>query len=533
MKTTIQFCGAAGTVTGSCYWIRHYGRNFLIDCGIFQGSKTLKALNYDKFPFNPESIDFVLLTHAHMDHSGLIPKLIKNGFMGKVHATEGTRDLLSFMLPDSGYIHETEVAFLNRRNRQRGMDDVAPIYTQADAEKSISRFVDVDYEEWRDLGEGIRARFWNAGHILGAASIELELSQKNTSDKPIRLLFSGDIGPEHKLFHPDPIGPRNLDYLICEATYGDRLRENLKPAERRHRLGQVISQALAGEGVLVIPAFSVERTQELLADISLLMRQKSIKESMVFLDSPMAIRATRTFARHADSLEDIGKNGDLFENENFVFTKTVEESKNINMYKSGVIIIAASGMCDAGRIRHHLKRRLWDRNTTVLMVGYQAPGTLGSILLSGKKAVRIQGEDIKVRAHIKTLDIYSGHADANGLQEWVLNRLPIHRAVFLTHGEPGALEVLQKRLIDAGLSPDHVLIPNLDDEYELTATTALKQRPDHKPRLAVVAAAKLDWHNDLAQLSLDIREELENAADEKSKQKILRRLRRALDNESA
>ncbi len=519
-------------VTGSCYLVRHNGLCFLVDCGMFQGSKTLKELNYGEFPFEPESIDFVLLTHAHIDHSGLIPKLIKKGFAGRVFATEGTRDLLSFMLPDSGYIQETEVTYLNRRNEQRGLPPVTPIYTQEDGEKAIEHFDLIDYQAWRDLGHGVRVHFWNAGHILGAASIEIELAPKETEGDNIRLLFSGDIGPEYKLFHPDPVGPSDIDYVICEATYGDRERKTIPPAERRKKLARVVSKALSNGGTLVIPAFSVERTQELLADISLLMSSGAIEEHIVFLDSPLAIRATKTFSRHAGNLEDIAPDGDLFKNGNFVFTRTVEESKKINQYKGGAIIIAASGMCEAGRIRHHLKRRLWDKNATVLMVGYQAPGTLGSLLLAGKKAVRIQGEDIKVRAHIRELDVYSGHADAAELQEWILKRMPIRRGVFLTHGDPGAREALSARLAQSGLSEDRVFLPALDDEFELL-TVPVKEKLQTKPRLDPAVVARLDWHNDLAQLSLDIRDELDAAADERSRQKIIRRLRRALEAKPA
>ena len=528
MKTTLKFCGAAGTVTGSCYWLQHNGRSFLIDCGMYQGSKTLKELNYGDFPFDPASIDFVLLTHAHIDHSGLIPKLVNKGFGGRIYTTEGTRDLLSFMLPDSGYIQESEVRFLNRRNEQRGKKLVSPIYTQAEAENSVERIDVVDYAKWRDFGGGVRVRFWNAGHILGSASIELELTQKNSKHPPMHLLFSGDLGPEHKLFHPDPDGPIDIDYLVCESTYGDRSRPSFSPAERRQRLAETITQAMSDQGVLVIPAFSVERTQELLADISLLMRDKTIEEFIVFLDSPMAIRATQTFGKHASELEDIDANGDLFKNENFVFTRSVEESKKINQYQNGVIIVAASGMCEAGRIRHHLKRRLWDQNSTILIIGYQAPGTLGALLLAGKKAVRIQGEDIKVRAHIKKLDIYSGHADADELEDWARDRAPIRRAVFLTHGDPRALEAFHQRLLKMELGEADIIIPKLDDEFTLTASD-LQKVVAPKSRLADVALAQLDWHNDLAQLSLDIRDEIEKAADEKSRGKIIRRLRRALE----
>jgi len=389
----------------------------------------------------------------------------------------------------------------------------------------------VDYDSWFYPCNGVRARFWNAGHILGSASIELELADETDSRNPIRTVFSGDIGPEHKLFHPDPAGPDSVDYLVCEATYGDRIRNPLTPQDRRNRLGKAINEAIgAGEGVLVIPAFSVERTQELLIDIGLLLREQAIRDSLVFLDSPLAIKATETFARYAEELEDVAHAEAFLFKDNFVFTRGVDESKRINNYKNNIIIIAASGMCEAGRIRHHLKRRLWSPNATVMMIGYQAPGTLGALLLEGKKSVRIQGETIKVHAKVKDLDIYSGHADAQGLEDWVLDRLPVRSNVFLTHGEPPALTALQNRLIEAGISADRIIVPDLDDEFELAPRHAEKQKPVNKPRLEPAAVSRLDWHNDLAQLSMDIVDELEKAADEKSRQKLLRRLRRALEN---
>lgn len=532
MTASIKFCGAAGTVTGSCFWIRDGSFSFLIDCGMYQGSKTLKALNYEDFPFEPNEIDFVLLSHAHIDHSGLMAKLIKQGFTGPVFATEGTRDLVAFMWPDSGYIQESEVRFLNRRRQQKGEATVEPIYSQGDAHAAVKQVEVVDYGTWFEPCKGVRSRFWNAGHILGSASIEIELTGTASDDEPVRLLFSGDIGPEHKLFHPDPDGPDNIDYLICESTYGDRIRRSLSPEHRRQSLGKAIKDAVGdGEGVLVIPAFSVERTQELLLDIGLLLKEGKIHDSLVFLDSPLAIKATKTFAQYAEELEDINHAEALLFNDNFVFTNDADESKKINQYQNNIIIIAASGMCEAGRIRHHLKRRLWTENATVMIVGYQAPGTLGALLLAGKKAVRIQGETVKVNAKIKELDIYSGHADANGLEEWVLDRLPVRRNIFLVHGEPNALDGFKTRLATAGISEDRIIIPDLDDEFLLAGDRAEKPKASRQPRIAPMSASNLDWHNDLAQLSMDIVDELEGAADEKSRQKILRRLRRALEGE--
>ncbi len=530
MSLRTKFCGAAGTVTGSCYWIEHEKGAFIVDCGMFQGSKTLKELNYGAFPFPAEKADFVLLTHAHIDHSGLLPKLMGNGFRGKVFATEGTKDLLRFMLPDSGYIQEMEVSFLNRRNRQRGRDAVEPIYTSEDGETAAENIVARDYQRWFEPGPGVRARFWNAGHILGSASIEIEIETGDEKQRILRLLFSGDIGPDHKLFHPDPDAPSNLDYVICEATYGARKRPNLKPDARRKILAGLVKEAMGRGGVLVIPAFSVERTQELLADLSLLMKKGEIEERLVFLDSPLAIKATEVFERHAEDLEDIDANGELFRNPAFHFTRTVEESKAINNYTNGAIIIAASGMCEAGRIRHHLKRRLWDERNTVLLTGYQAPGTLGAIIEAGAKAVRIQGEEVRVKAHVEATDIYSGHVDADGLFDWMNARKPVTRGVFLTHGETEALNALHDRLVAAGFEEDRVIIPHLDDEVDLLGKGGIAERAGPR-RLGHHAMVDLDWHNDLAKLSLDIRGALEEAADERSRDVILRRLRRALEEE--
>ncbi|MBI1366831.1 MAG: MBL fold metallo-hydrolase [Alphaproteobacteria bacterium] len=530
MSMILKFCGAAGTVTGSCYWVRHAKGSFLVDCGMFQGSKTLKALNYGDFPFDPKELDFVLLTHAHIDHSGLFPKLLRRGFRGRAFATSGTKDLLAYMLPDSGYIQETEVAFLNRRNAQKGIAPVEPIYTRSDGEEAAARIDAIDYETWFEPGAGVTARLWNAGHILGSASIELEVDSNRRSARKMRMLFSGDIGPKHKLFLPDPSAPSGFDYVFSESTYGARRRKNPAPEERRERLGEVLSTALGRGGVVVIPAFSVERTQELLADIAVLLNRRMINQALVFLDSPLAIKATEVFARHSEELEDVGPDDALFQHPSFHFTSSVEESKAINRYENGVIIIAASGMCDAGRIRHHLKVRLPSPKNTVLLTGYQAQGTLGALLESGKKAVRIQGEDVRVNAPIEKVDFYSGHVDGEGLCKWVCARRPIKRATFLVHGEEEGLTMLRERLLGVGFDADRVIIPRLDDEVDLLGEGGIAARAGPK-RLSPEAVAAPDWHNDLAQLSLDIRDQLDRAADERSRKIILRRLRRALEEE--
>lgn len=525
----ITFCGAAGTVTGSCYWMKTDQCQFLVDCGMFQGTKTLKQLNYGSFPFAPAEIDFVLLTHAHIDHSGLLPKLVKNGFRGPIFTTHGTRDLLGYMLPDSGYIQETEVERLNRRNAHRGRPLVTPIYTRDDALASLENFSTVDYESWLEVGRGVRARFWNAGHILGAASIEVEVDA-NRQDKRIdRILFSGDIGPEHKLFHPDPDAPENWDYICCEATYGGRSRQNTTPDNRRALLADEVNTALKKGGNLLIPAFAVERTQELLLDLTVLFDAGRIPDAPVFLDSPLAIRATEVFAKNATALEDTDTVSTLFKRHNIRFTESVEESKAIARITGGAIIMAGSGMCEAGRIRHHLKNNLWRSEATVMLVGYQAQGTLGSLLSQGAKSVKIMGEAIKVGAAIRQIDVYSGHADGPALVKWVKARLPVKSAIFLTHGEEKSLSALQQDLVKSGVPEDQIVIPQLDDVIDLKGRDG-KVRFRRKPhRLAKDVVQELDWHNDLADFTLRLRDQLDAAADDKRRKVILRRVNRALE----
>lgn len=527
MSIVLQFLGAAGTVTGSCYLVRHPGGQFLIDCGLFQGTKTLKQLNYDPFPFDPGALDFVLLTHAHIDHSGLLPKLAKAGYAGPIHATRATARLLGFMLPDSAAIQESEVERLNRRNAQRGRSQVAPIYTSEHAEAVLTQLREVGYQEWVELGHGVEARFWNAGHILGSASIEIRIATGRTDQRLLRLLFSGDIGPEHKLFHPDPDGPEDLDYVVCEATYGARTRPHLDDEARRAVLQAEVSAALRRGGNLLMPAFAVERTQELLADLCALFDRGALPKAPVFIDSPLAIRATDTFRALAADLEDLASGGDPFRRPNIRFTESPEESRAIDRFASGAIIMAASGMCDAGRIRHHLKRHLWRQDSTVLITGYQPVGTLGQLLLAGKRSVRIHGEEVAVRAAIREIDVYSGHADGEQLAEWIDARLPLRRGLFLVHAEDEGREALKERLTARGLAPDRILAPQLDDAFDLFGDPLPTARPGPR-RLPREALSRLDWHNDYAQLLLDLREALDRAADERARGILLRRLRRAL-----
>lgn len=520
------FHGGAGTVTGSCYLIAHDRGRFLVDCGLFQGPKSVRELNYRPLPFAPDQIDFLLLTHAHIDHIGLVPKLCLAGFAGPIHATAATIDLASFMLPDSGHIQESEVERLNRRNRKRGRPPVTPIYTRADAEACLGQMESRDYASWFEPGPGVRARFWNAGHILGSASIELEIAQNDGA--PVRLLLSGDLGPDEKVFHLAPDAPAGFDYLVCESTYGDRDRADASVEQRRAALGREIADALGRGGNLLIPAFAVERTQELLHDIGVLLAERRIPKTPVYLDSPLANNATQVFIRHAAALEDIDLDeAALFRDPSFHFVESVEESKALNQIAGGAIIIAASGMCDAGRIRHHLKHNLWRPGATVLMVGYQAPGTLGHLLLAGEKAVRIHGEEVAVKAQIRAIGNYSAHADQKELVAWVQARLPVAAGIFLSHGEDRARSALRAELVAAGCDADAILLPGLDEAFSLAPAA----RPAGRRVLHRVDEAQLreDWHNDYARLLLALGRTLERLADDAARRDLLRRLGEALD----
>lgn len=525
----IRFHGAAGTVTGSCQLVEFGTVKVLVDCGLFQGSKTEKELNYRPFPFEPDEIDAVILTHAHIDHSGLLPKLAKLGYDGPIFATPATTDLCSVMLPDSAHIQESEVEQLNRRNLRRGRHPVTPIYTAHDADIAVTLFRQVPHGSWETAANGVRFRFWNAGHLLGSASVEMEI---NVSPSPLRLLFSGDIGPHHKLLQFDARAPSGWDYVICESTYGNVEREEASDTTRRNILRSEVKAATHPNGALIIPSFAVERTQELLTDLVYLMETGAIAKSPIIIDSPLATRASEIFRRHASELE----NGDLLikaiQARNVRFTETAEQSKAIDFIKGFHIVIAASGMCEAGRIRHRLKNWLWRDEGTVLLVGYQAAGTLGRVLEEGAPVVRIQGDDIRVRAQIRRLDIYSGHADGKELAEWVRARQPISGAVFLVHGEDDALAGLEERL-SAFLPKERLIRPHLDAAFRLEAQGAVEiSEALPPPRIDPVRAGRTDWHNDFQELVLDLQDELAKAADDKARGVVIRKLQRALKEEA-
>jgi metallo-beta-lactamase family protein len=520
----LRFHGASGCVTGSCYLIEHGAARVLVDCGMFQGSKTEKELNYRPFPFPVDSLDAVLLTHAHIDHSGLLPKLVKAGYRGPIWATPATRDLCSVMLPDSGHVQEMEVENLNRRNLRRGRPPVTPIYTAEEGAATVDAFRAVRYHEWFDVAAGVRARFWNAGHLLGSGSIEVELSGRG---KPLRILFSGDIGPDNKLLHPDPEAPADFDFALCESTYGNVDRVETTDELRRKFLADVVRKAAKAGGALLIPSFAVERTQEVLIDLVHLMDRAEVPQATVYVDSPLATKATAIFAAHAGDIEGGAEAAKAFASRRVKFTESAEQSKALDRLREFHVVIAGSGMCDAGRIRFRLKNWLWREEATVLMVGFQAQGTLGRILLDGASTVRIQGDDIKVRARILSMDHYSGHADGPELVAWVRERLPIAHQVFLVHGEDPAFAGFRGRLAGV-LRSDQVVVPSIDQTYELTPSGARVIETGVAPRIRPQSPGHLDWNNDLSKLQLDINDAIRGAGDDKARAVVIRRLRRAL-----
>lgn len=524
MTVELTFHGAAGCVTGFCARLVTPKAVVLVDCGMFQGSKTLKALNYGPFPFEAGSVDAVLLTHAHIDHSGLLPKLMRAGFGGPIYATAATRDLCAVMLPDAGDIQESEVRQLNRRNERRGRDPVEPIYTARDGERTLKLFNTVKLNREVAVAPGVTAVFWEAGHILGGTSIEVRIE---TEEGPLTILFSGDLGPGGRDYAPDPQGPTGVDHLVLESTYGARVRPSLDPASRRRLLAREINEAKAAGGPLIIPAFAVERSQELLADLLTLMQGGDIPETDIFLDSPLAIEATEVF-RKRGWMRAAGRNPfeELRAGERLKFLKEPWESDQLDRLGGWRIVMAASGMCEAGRIRKHLKRHLWDRRATVLIPGFQASGTLGRLLVEGARQVKIQGDDIAVRARIRSLDVYSGHADAAGLAAWAVARGPVAGEVFLAHGEPDALEALRARLTAKDFAPERVVIPDLDGRFTLTRARA---EPLASPaRLAARAASAADWHNLRARLLLDLDARLERESSDEAREALLQRLATSL-----
>ena len=430
----LTFLGATGTVTGSKYLVTAGSKKLLIDCGLFQGFKQLRLRNWEALPFDPAGIDAVILTHAHLDHSGYLPLLVRDGFAGKIYATPATRDLCRILLPDSGYLQEEDADYANRHHFSKHAPAL-PLYTREDAERSLRSFRAVEFGSAFDLGEGATFQFIPAGHLLGAASVSLAC--RGTS-----LLFSGDLGRYHDLLMNPPSDIRRADYLVVESTYGDRLHD---PDDPTKILAEVINRTAARGGVIVIPAFAVGRAQAVLYAIYLLKEKGAIPDIPVFLNSPMAIEATGLYDQHPgehrlnpDQCRAMAAAAHQ--------VQSVEESRRVNALRDPMIVVSASGMATGGRVLHHLKAFAPDPRNTILFTGFQAGGTRGASMVGGAKTIKIHGEQIPVRAEVVLLDQLSAHADAGEILDWLGRFEAAPRQTFITHGEPAAADALRRRI---------------------------------------------------------------------------------------
>ena len=486
----ITFLGATKEVTGSNFLVEGAGKKFLVDCGLFQGNAQTELENEEDFMYDVHDIDFMLLTHAHIDHSGRIPKLYKEGYRNPIIATKATCDLCSIMLPDSGHIQEIEIEWKNRKRKREGRESLPPLYTAEEAIESLELFKPVMYDEIVDLDENIKARFNDAGHMLGSSMIEIWITENGETKK---IVFSGDIGNNDIPLLSSPTMIESADYLIMESTYGNRL--HMQNNNKAEILLNIVSETLNNGGKVIVPTFAVGRTQEILYEINKSKEQnkenkeftekyKTFMQAKVFVDSPLAISATEVFKKNMDVFNDNVKkeieNGDNpFEFPDLNFTRTADESKALNELDEPCIILSASGMCEVGRIKHHLKHNLWDPKNTIVFVGYQAQGTLGRSIVDGAKKVKIFGEEIAVNARIEYIEGYSGHADQEWLLNYVYSFINKPRHIFLVHGEKEGQVVLKEKLLENTNIP--VTIPDFGDVYELNDKLELiekKEIPD-------------------------------------------------------
>ncbi|TAN25195.1 MAG: MBL fold metallo-hydrolase [Castellaniella sp.] len=445
----LSFLGAAREVTGSCFLVETADLRFLVDCGMVQGGRAAAVRNREPFPFDPASIDFVLLTHAHIDHSGLLPKLTRAGFKGPIYATPATVDLVGVMLPDSAHIQEGDAQREARRSQAKTV--APPVYTLQDARECLRQMRGIAHDREFAPGVGVRVRFRDAGHILGSAIIEVWATERG---KPTKLVFSGDLGQPGRPILRDPTPIADADILVIESTYGDRLHEDFLATEED--MVRIVEETLfARGGNVIVPAFAVGRTQEVLYHLHRLTREGRLRQLKVFVDSPMATEATRITREHLELFDEQARQLAEWHARGedlpyLHFTGSVEESMALNRIRSGAIIISASGMCDAGRIRHHLRHNLPRRECSVLFSGFQAQGTLGRRLIEGAERVRLFGEDIPVRAAIHNVGGLSAHADQKALLDWARGFAQAPARTFVVHGEPPTAqtfaELLQRQL---------------------------------------------------------------------------------------
>jgi metallo-beta-lactamase family protein len=463
----IGFHGAAQTVTGSRHLLHINGHRLLLDCGLYQGHRDDTYSRNRNFPFDPAGVDAVILSHAHIDHSGNLPHLVGQGFGGPIHATFATRGMTDMMTRDAGHIQEEDAAFLNRRRRRKGQPLIEPLYTAADAEKATHQLTGHPYDQAFEPIPGVQARFIEAGHILGSAGVVLDIDD---SGNPLRLMFSGDIGRVGLPLLRDPVLPSQVDYLIMECTYGDRLHDS--PDKAYEALHAVASETFKKGGKLIIPAFAVGRTQSLVYYLHQMIERHALPDIPVFVDSPLAINVTALYREHPECFDEETRqfiqadpHGAALGFDHLKYTLSVEESKAINDTHGPAVIISASGMAEVGRILHHLKNNIENPNNTILITSWMAPNTLGRRLSEGATEVRIFGEPYKVKARVASIDGLSAHADQTALVAYARATMASVKHIFLVHGEAGPAAALTEKLADGGL--DTVTYPELNQEIEI------------------------------------------------------------------
>ena len=509
----ITFMGAARCVTGSCTLIETEGKKILVDCGMRQGRDAKNAPADNGFAFDAATIDAVFLTHAHIDHSGYIPLLVKKGFSGPVYCTGATARLCSIMFPDAGHIQEMEIEWENRKRRRAGKPELEPLYSVEDAKKATKQLKPMDYDERATVLDGIDVRFVDAGHLLGSSSIELFIKD---GGKDRKLVFSGDIGNKDKPIIKDPVYINDADLVFMESTYGNRLHD--KNIDTTNQLKETLIKALARGGNIVIPSFAVGRTQEVLYEISVMLEEGSVpglEKVPVYIDSPLGIAATEIFESSSKGYYDEeamaykAEGVDFFSFDTLVVAESVDESKAINFDERPKIIISSSGMCEAGRIKHHLKHNLWREDSTVIFVGYQAIGTLGRRILDGNKTVKIFGEEITVKANIERIEGFSGHADRDGLLEWIGNFPKSIEKVFVMHGEEEVSASFAEKLAGLGYN---VVVPDLFDTFNTEKMVKIAvgvQKERYEERMPdVIADLRRKIETSDAQLAAKMKREL-------------------------
>ena len=509
----ITFLGAAKTVTGSNFLVEAAGKKFLVDCGMYQGKVTHELENTDPFLYNVHDIDFMILTHAHIDHSGRIPKLYNEGYRNKVYATKATCDLCEIILPDSGHIQEVEIGWKNKKRIRESLDPLPPLYTAEDAYKCLEIFQPVDYDEIIEIDENISVRFNDAGHMLGSAIIEVWALEDG---KTVKAVFTGDLGNNDLPLLDSPTMIDNTDYLVMESTYGGRL--HMRNDDKAKMFLDIVSETLDNGGRVIIPSFAVGRTQEILYELDKLKedlgqdedfarKYETIMKVPVYVDSPLAISATEIFKKNTELFEEeiqekIKRGDNPLEFKGLQFTRTADESKALNEDSRPAIIISASGMCEVGRIKHHLKHNLWNPRNTILFVGYQAPGTLGRSIVDGAKKVKIFGEEIAVNARVEYIEGYSGHADQTWLLNFIysFNNKPSH--IFLVHGEPEGQEVLKEKIEEN--TECKVIIPEFADTYDLSSGEPVLQEETDEIELYKKEFKRLDLIDKIEELRENI-----------------------------